>query len=144
MLDLSQRLIEKRAPHGEVGLHLGEAELRILEIENALTERLAILDELQGERERQLCGRQISRAFRDPHVVQHTHDLFEPASLATTEQTVRAHAYILRSERERQLCGRQISRAFRDPHVVQHTHDLFEPASLATTEQTVRAHAYIL
>src|ERR1700677_2449855 len=98
VLELAECLIQERARHGKIGLDLGEAELGILKVENPLTESFAILDEFQRERERKLGGRQIARAFGDPHVVQHAHRLLEPTAFAVAEQPLAADAGIIEKE----------------------------------------------
>jgi hypothetical protein len=65
-----------------------KAELRILEVEHALSEGPAVADVLERQGEGQLRGRQVTRGLGHAHVVQHAHDLLEAAAFAAAEEAI--------------------------------------------------------
>ncbi len=98
MLDFLQRLVDERATDGELGLHVGQPELRILEIEHALAEGPAVAHVVDRQGEGQLGGRQVARCLGDSHVVQHAHDLLEAVAFAPAKQAIAPDAHVLEEE----------------------------------------------
>src|SRR6267378_7710686 len=73
-------VVIERPAVGDLRMHLGENELRVLEIENPLAESLAVLDEGERQGESELRSAQSARGDRQPLLRQFLHQHCESAS----------------------------------------------------------------
>ena len=95
---LADAVVEEHLGDGRLGLALGQFELGVLELDDLLAEGCALLDVVDGERERALHHRHRVHRDDQPLLRQFLHELVEALPLLGAEQALGRQPHVLEEQ----------------------------------------------